>query len=115
LTQCDINRDVRVSDWLQVAGLKIQVKHLDHLFRIYIKSIGKDTVCRVEQSVGSSPKISAIETINNIFNPVQKVQKQIEGIGKKVDIMLSIIGNDNHNNNAENSNADNEKGGGAIQ
>lgn len=44
LTQCDINRYVRVSDWLQVAGLKIQIKHLDHLFRIYIKSAGK-TLC----------------------------------------------------------------------
>jgi len=89
LTQCDINRDVRVSDWLQVAGLKIQVKHLDHLFRIYIKSAGNDTVCRVEESV-SSTKVSAIETINNIFNPYERIENQIKNLDKKLDKICSI-------------------------
>jgi|GEM_PF-2750016 len=27
-------------------GLKIQIKHLDHRIRIYIKSMGDDSVCR---------------------------------------------------------------------
>ncbi|MGA7370433.1 MAG: hypothetical protein WBX01_14990, partial [Nitrososphaeraceae archaeon] len=51
LIQCDINRDVKVGDWLQFTGIKIQVRHAFHLFRIYIKSKGKDTVCRVEESI----------------------------------------------------------------
>ena len=46
-TQCDINKDIMVSDWFQYTVLKIQVRYLDHLFRIHIKSMGKDTVCRV--------------------------------------------------------------------
>ncbi len=37
LTEFDLNKDVKVSDWFQCIGFKIQVKHLDHLFRIYIK------------------------------------------------------------------------------
>jgi hypothetical protein len=53
LTQCDVNRDIRVSDWLQFTGLKIQVKHLDHLFRIYIKSMGEKTVFRVKESLAT--------------------------------------------------------------
>jgi hypothetical protein len=89
LTQFDVNRDVKVSDWLQFTGLKIQVKHLDHLFRIYIKSVGKHTVCRVEESV-SSTEVSAIQTINNIFNPCERIENQIKDLDKKLDKIFSI-------------------------
>jgi hypothetical protein len=76
LTQCDINKDIKVSDWLQFTGLKMHVRHLDHLFRVYIKSMGKDTVCRVEEI--KHPKKKVIEAINEIFNPTnEKVAKQI--------------------------------------
>jgi hypothetical protein len=71
LTEFDVNKDIKVSDWFQYTGLKIQVKHLDHLFRVYIKSKGKDVVCRVEESVTCSKRSSAIETINNVFNANQ--------------------------------------------
>lgn len=37
LTECEINRDVKVSDWLQFTGLNTQVRHAFHLFRIYVK------------------------------------------------------------------------------
>src|SRR5262249_19032624 len=50
---------------LQYAGIKVQVKHFDQLFRIYIKSIGKDTVCRVEESI--NPKKPAIQVISGLF------------------------------------------------
>jgi hypothetical protein len=71
LTEFDVNKDIKVSDWFQCTGLKIQVKHWDHLFRVYIKSKGKDTVCRAEESVTYSgvKRSSAIETINSVFNP----------------------------------------------
>lgn len=46
---------------------------------------------------------------------MEKVQKQIEEVGKKVDLVLSIIDNDKYNNNEESSNTDNKKGGDAIQ
>jgi hypothetical protein len=78
LKQCDINRDVRVSDWLQLTGLKIQLRHAFHLSRIYIKSKEKDTVCRVEESVVfPNSNRSAVEAINDIFNPTERLEKQI--------------------------------------
>jgi hypothetical protein len=46
LTECDINKDIKVSHWFYYMGLKIQIKHLDHRIRIYIKSMGDDSVCR---------------------------------------------------------------------
>jgi O-phosphoseryl-tRNA(Cys) synthetase len=75
LTQCDINKDIKVSDWLQFTGLKMHVRHLDHIFRIYIKSMGKDTVCRVEEIRNPKNK-PVIEAINDIFNPNEKIEKQ---------------------------------------
>jgi hypothetical protein len=76
LTQCDINKDIKVSDWLQYTGLKVQVKHFDHLFRVYIKSIGKDTVCRIEESLNLKKK-SAVQAINEIFsNPNRREQQE---------------------------------------
>lgn len=76
LTECDINKDIKISDFFHFTGIKIQVKHFDHLFRIYIKSSGQDTVCRVENQL--QPHKPAIEFINDIFNPIERVEKQIE-------------------------------------
>ena len=75
LTECDINRDIKVSDCLHYTGIKIQVKHFDHLFRIYVKSMGRDTVCRVEEEKHLDK--TAIEAINDIFNPYEKVEKHL--------------------------------------
>jgi hypothetical protein len=72
MTECDINKDIKLSHLLHLSAITVQVKYLDHLFRIYIKSMGKETVCRVEESL--HPKKSALETINDIFNPMEKVQ-----------------------------------------
>ena len=71
LTQWEVNRDVKVDDaWAQITALKIQIKHMDHLFRLYIKSIGKNTVCRVEESCRDTKgNVSAVEAINAIINP----------------------------------------------
>jgi hypothetical protein len=70
LTQCDINKDIKVDHWLQYVGIKVQVRHFDHLFRIYIKSMSKDTVCRVDESC--APNKSVIQAINDILNPCER-------------------------------------------
>jgi hypothetical protein len=89
ITECDINRDIKLSHLLHFSAIKIQVKYLDHLFRIYIKSMGKETVCRVEESL--HPKESALETINDIFNPMEKVEKQIAALNAKISAIFDIV------------------------
>jgi hypothetical protein len=94
LTQCDVNKDVRVSDWFQYTAVKIQVKHFGHLLRVYIKSMGKDTVCRVEESLNPKAKSSsssAIEAVTNIFNPFGAIENKIFEIGKKVDVLYDSM------------------------
>ena len=81
LTEADINRDIKVSDLLYVTGIKIQVKHIDHVFRLYVKSLGKDTVYRVEESkYYQSNEKSAIEFINDVFNPQERLEKRLEAM-----------------------------------
>ena len=88
LTECDINRDIKVSDLLHFSAIKVLVKHLDHLFSIYIKSMHEDTTCRVEER--KHPNQSAIEFINDVFNPVERVEKQLAEIGRKIDRICSV-------------------------
>jgi hypothetical protein len=89
ITECDINKDIKISHLLHSSAIKVQVKYLDHVFRIYIKSMGKETVCRVEESL--HPKKSAIETIHNIFNPIEKVEKQVAAINTKISAIYDIV------------------------
>jgi hypothetical protein len=74
LTECDINKDIKVSDFFHFSATKVQVRHLDHLFSIYIKSMGKDTVCRIEERKHPAKK-TAVEFINDTFNPYEHLGK----------------------------------------
>ena len=51
--------------------------------------MGKETVCGVEELL--HPKISAIETINNIFNPMEKVEKQIAALNTKISAIYDTV------------------------
>ena len=64
LTGCDINKDVIVSDMLQLTAINIQLKIADRVFRLYIKSLGDKAVYRVEESVNMrSSIVDALHTI----------------------------------------------------
>ena len=82
LTECDINKDVKVSGWFHYTGLKIQVKHMNHLFSIYIKSMGKDTVYRIEER--KHPHKPALDFINDVFNPIEKFEKLVSEFRKEL-------------------------------
>ncbi|MFZ0326854.1 MAG: hypothetical protein WBP64_09635 [Nitrososphaeraceae archaeon] len=96
LTQCDINKDLKVSDWFHLSSIKVQVKHLDHLFSVYIKSLGTDTVCRVEERK-SLKHMPAIKFIDNVFNPFEKIETQsgllarLEELSSKIEHLLKLI------------------------
>ncbi len=46
---------------------------MNHLFSVYIKSMGKDTVYRVEER--KHPHKPAVDFINDVFNPIERVEK----------------------------------------
>ncbi len=77
ITEYDINKDIKGSHLLHFSAIKVQVKYHDHLFRIYIKSKGKETVSRVEESL--NPNKPVLET--NGKGPIAKSN----GKGRKTD------------------------------
>ena len=99
LTEYDINKDIRLDDnSLHIAAVKIQIKYHLHLFRVYIKSIGKNKFCRIEENCKAKNK-NPIEVINEIFNPYEKLEKEIvqnsrilSDILKSLDIGDSVRG-----------------------
>ncbi len=93
LTQCEINRDVKIGDWMQFTGLNVQVRHALRMFRVYIKSKGGDTFCRVEESISPENK-SAMEAINDIFNPNERLERQIKDLSRKIDQLMMSSSND---------------------
>jgi len=52
-----------------------------------MKWLETDT-CRVEESLHR--KKSALETINDIFNPVEKVEKHIVALNTKISVVYDI-------------------------
>src|SRR5215469_9101805 len=82
LTECDINKDVKVSGWFHYTGLKIQVKHMNHLFSNYIKSMGKNTVYRIEER--KHPHKPALDFINDVFNPIERFEKIVSEFRKEL-------------------------------
>ena len=83
-TECDINRDVKISDLLHISCVKVQVKHMDRLFRVYIKKIVNDTFCRVEET--KSLRMPIIEAIDYIFNPYERIEKQLAEIQRLLNV-----------------------------
>jgi hypothetical protein len=80
ITEADINKDIKVSELFHFSAIKVQVRHLDHLFRIYIKSMGKDTVCRIEENKHPEKK-PAIEFISDVFNTPERFDDTTDKIG----------------------------------
>jgi hypothetical protein len=93
LTECDINRDIRINDLLHIASVKVQVKHMGHLFRIYTKENEKGTFCRVEET--KNFKTPVIEAINCIFNPYERIERLLS------EIQHLLISRQTCNNNRE--------------
>lgn len=73
LTGCDINKDITVTDMLQLSAINIQLKNAGKVFRLYIKSCGDKAVYRVEESVKMhSSLVDVLHTIRSPREPQDK-------------------------------------------
>ena len=89
VTGCDLNKDVKVSDYFHMTALKVRIKHLDHLLGIYVKAMGQDTVLRVEET--KHPNIRAADFITDIFNPMERLQAELLDQRQKINEIYDII------------------------
>jgi hypothetical protein len=65
LKGCDLNRDVEISDKMQITLPDIQLKYAGRVFRLYVKALGEKAVCRGEES----PTLNL--TLDNAFNKIR--------------------------------------------
>lgn len=106
LTEADINKDIKVIDLFHLSAIKVQVRYIDHLFSIYIKSMGKHTVCRLEERKHPTTKRPSIEFVNDIFNPSDRFEGRFAEQDSKLNEIndtLRRLGNNNSMTIAESS------------
>src|ERR671918_1264294 len=82
VTECDLNKDIRISDFFHMSALKIRIKHLDHVLGLYVKAMGQDTVLRVEET--KHPRVRLTDFITDIFNPIDSVRKEIQDLRHEI-------------------------------
>lgn len=80
LMGCDRNKDITVTDRLQLSAINIQLNEADRVLRLYIKSLGDKAVYRVEESVKMhSFIVHALHTISRTI-PSQDYTKYIRDL-----------------------------------
>jgi hypothetical protein len=82
VTECDLNKDIRISDFFHMTALKIRIKHLDHVLGLYVKAMRQDTVLRVEET--KHPRVRLTDFIADIFNPIDSVRKEIQDLRHEI-------------------------------
>lgn len=75
LKQCDVNKDVEVNDIMQLTLPDIQLKYVDRVFRLYVKSLEYKAVYRVEESM--TVDFTLFEALQHIRAPTESVQHQL--------------------------------------
>ena len=89
VTECDFNKDVKISDYFHMTALKVRIKHLDHLLGLYVKAMGHNTVLRVEET--KRPNLMVADFITDIFNPTEKFRLEQLELRQRIDEIYDIV------------------------
>jgi hypothetical protein len=80
LLQCDINRDVELTSMAQITLPNIQMRYLDRVFRLYVKSRHEKAIYRTEEFLNIKQILP--EALECILNPYKS-------LNAKLDLLLS--------------------------
>jgi hypothetical protein len=89
LSGCDINKDVEVSDLMQLSSIDIQLNCADRVFRLYVKSLHDKAVYRCEESLAFN-NTPLMEALDKIRNPYKSLENKIDNIA------AAMVGNQLH-------------------
>jgi hypothetical protein len=89
VTECDFNKDIKISDYFHMTALKVRIRHLDHLLGIYVKAMGQDTVLRLEET--KRPKTRVADFIIDTFNPNERIQAELLDQGRRINEIHDMI------------------------
>jgi len=86
LKACDLNKDVKIDEKAQLHLPDIQLKHMDQVFRMYIKSLQDKAVCRVEKSLALDlPLTKALDSITSPGKAINDLKNVVIQLGQKID------------------------------
>jgi hypothetical protein len=89
LKECDVNKDMQINGLMQLTLPDIQLKQMDRVFRLYVKSLGESEVYRVEESLSlDSPLFEALQRIRA---PKISEQQLLEHDQELLDIVLRLV------------------------
>jgi hypothetical protein len=90
LKQCDLNKDIEISDKAQITLPDIQLKYAQRVFRLYVKSLQGKAVYRAEESLTlhNAPICEALRTIRN---PHESKIEEVSGTVKSLETMLNRV------------------------
>jgi hypothetical protein len=78
LKQCALNKDVEMTEKAQVTLPDIQLKTVDGVFRLYIKSLTNKAVCRAEESLKVGSLLpEALDSIRCLYKSIESKLSKI--------------------------------------
>ena len=76
LIQCDMNKDIEITEKMQFTLPDIQLRYAGRVFRMYVKLLGERAACRVEESL--KVDLTLPDALNHIRNPNKDIENKIE-------------------------------------
>jgi len=94
LKQCDLNKDIEISDKAQITLPDIQLKYAQRVFRLYVKSLKGKAVYRAEESLTlhNAPNCEALRSIRNPNESmIEELSETVKGLVTMVNRVLENL------------------------
>jgi hypothetical protein len=88
LKQCDFNKDVPISDKVQITLPDIQLSTALETFRLYVKNLFGEAFFRCEDSRQVNQPLT--DYLNSTINPYPSIFARIQQLEKKIDVILDM-------------------------
>jgi hypothetical protein len=87
LKQCEINKDIPITDEAQVTLPDIQLSTAFRVFRLYVKNLGGQPYYRIEKLLQVNQPLRLLESV---LNPHAALEKRLDLLAAKLDSIISI-------------------------
>jgi hypothetical protein len=93
LKQCDLNKDIEISDKAQITLPDIQLRSASRVFRLYVKSLQGKAVCRSEESLTLNNQILLLEALDNIRHPYKLLENKLDQMSHQLKQLMDLSSN----------------------
>jgi hypothetical protein len=76
LKQCDVNKDIEISDKMQFTLPDIQLRYAGRVFRAYVKLLGEKAAFRCEESL--KVDLDLMDGIHYTRDPIKELEKKLD-------------------------------------